>query len=85
MTGKYKVSDLAKDFNIKSKDLIEIINESIGVEKKSGATINEEEISAVFAYITAKNSVKSFDQYFATGKESQERAKKVREEKRIKN
>ena len=30
MTDKYKISDLAKDFNMKSKDLIGIITEVTG-------------------------------------------------------
>ena len=41
MTNKYKISELAKDFNIKSKDLITLITELTGVEKKSGASLNE--------------------------------------------
>ncbi len=84
MTNKYKISDLAKDLNIKSKDLITLITEAIGVEKKSGSSLNEEEIGAVFSHITAVNSVKSFDEYFATGAESREKAKKAREEEKSK-
>ena len=84
MTNKYKISELAKDFNIKSKDLIAIILDATGVEKKTGAVLNEEEIGAVFCHITAKNSVKSFDEYFATGKESREKAKKARDDEKNK-
>ncbi len=84
MTNKYKISDLAKDLNMKSKDLITLITEAIGVEKKSGASLNEEEIGAVFSHITAVNSVKSFDAYFTTGAESREKAKKAREEEKNK-
>ncbi len=84
MTNKYKVSDLAKDLNMKSKDLINLITDAIGVEKKSGASLNEEEIGIVFSHITAINSVKSFDEYFATGAESREKAKKAREEEKNK-
>ena len=84
MTNKYKISDLAKDFNMKSKDLINIINEATGSEKKSGASLNEDEIGLVFEKITAQNSVKSFKGYFATGEESREKAKKAREEEKNK-
>ncbi len=84
MTNKYKISDLAKDFNMKSKDLIAIITEAIGTEKKSGASLNEEEIGLVFEKITADNSVKNFKEYFATGEESREKAKKAREEEKNK-
>ena len=84
MTNKYKISDLAKDFNIKSKDLIALITEITGVEKKSGATLNEAEIGLVFERITKDNAVKDFTGYFATGEESREKAKKAREEKKNK-
>ena len=69
MTNKYKISDMAKDFNIKSKDLLAIIAQATGSEKKSGAVLVEDEIGLVFTFITAKNSVKNFDEYFATGAE----------------
>ncbi|MBE6749596.1 MAG: translation initiation factor IF-2 [Ruminococcaceae bacterium] len=84
MTNKYKVSDLAKDFNMQSKEMTEIVKSATGAEKKSGATLNEQEISAVFFYITGENSVKNFDAYFATGEESREKAKKAREEEKNK-
>ena len=84
MTNKYKISDLAKDFNMKSKDLIAIITEITGTEKKSGAALNEEEIGLVFEKITSDNSVKNFKEYFATGEESREKAKKAREEEKNK-
>ena len=79
MTNKYKISDLAKDFNMKSKDLIAIITEITGTEKKSGAALNEDEIGLVFDKLTADNSVKNFKEYFATGEEAREKAKKARE------
>ena len=84
MTDKYKISDLAKDFNMKSKDLIAIITEITGSEKKSGGVLSPEETSLVFAKLTADNTVKSFDNYFATGAESREKAKKAREEEKNK-
>ncbi len=84
MTNKYKISELAKDFNIKSKDLITLITELTGVEKKSGASLNEEEIGLVFNRITIDNAVKSFEPYFAMGAESREKAKKEREEEKNK-
>ena len=84
MTNKYKISDLAKDLNIKSKDLISLVTELTGTEKKSGATLSEDEIGLVFVKLTADNQVKSFDEYFATGAESREKAKKAREEEKQK-
>ena len=84
MTNKYKISDLAKDFNISSKDAIAIITEITGTEKKASATLNEQEIGMFFNKITKDNAVKDFKDYFATGEESREKAKKAREEEKNK-
>ena len=78
MTNKYKVSDLAKDFKLASKDLLVIVNEVCGGDKKSGASLNEEEITKVFLKLTKTHEQKSFDAYFATGDEARENAKKAK-------
>ncbi|MBQ2236937.1 MAG: translation initiation factor IF-2 [Clostridia bacterium] len=80
MTNKYKISELAKDFGMASKELIVIITNALGVEKKSGASLNEEEIGLVFDAVTKANSVKSFKEYFATGDAAREAAAKKRED-----
>ena len=80
MTNKYKISDLAKDFNISSKDAIAIITEITGTEKKASAALNEQEIGMFFNKITKDNAVKDFKDYFAMGAETREKAKKAREE-----
>ena len=84
MTNKYKLSDLAKDFGVKSKDIIDIISSLTGNEKKSGATLDETEIALVFNKLTLDNQVKSFDAYFATGNDAREKAKQDREDKKNK-
>ena len=84
MTNKYKISELAKDFGLTSKDIIKIIAEKTGAEKKSGAALDENEISLVFNTLTKQNEVKSFADYFATGAESRAAAKKAREEEKNK-
>jgi len=84
MTNKYKVSDMAKDFGMKSKELIAVITELTGNEKKSGATLNEEETALVFNRLTEDKAVKNFDEYFATGAESREKAQKAREDEKNK-
>ena len=80
MTNKYKISELAKDFGMASKELIVIITNALGAEKKSGASLNEEEIGLVFDAVTKANSVKSFKEYFATGDAAREAAAKKRED-----
>ena len=78
MTNKYKISDLAKDFGLTSKDIIALVKELTGEEKKSGTALVEDEIGMVFDALTKKYSVKSFDEYFATGAEAKAKAQKER-------
>ena len=82
MISRYKISDLAKDFNMPSKELIALVSELTGEEKKSSTVLIENEIAMVFDAITKKNAVKSFDDYFAMGAESRAvAAKKKQDEK----
>ncbi len=84
MTNKYKVSDLAKDLNMSSKEVAAIATEALGSEKKSSTTLNEAEIGRFFNKLTKNNAVKNFEAYFATGAEAREKAKKAREEEKNK-
>ncbi len=79
MTNKYKISSLAKDFNMASKEITALLAELTGEEKKSGASLDEYEIGIVFDALTKRNAVKSFDEYFATGADAREAAAKARE------
>ena len=82
MTNKYKISEIAKDFGVASKEITALVLEITGEEKKSGASLGEREIGLVFDAITKKNSVKSFDAYFESGAKSrEENAKKRQDEK----
>ena len=84
MTNKYKLSDLAKDFNMTSKALSAVVLQLTGEEKKSGATLNETEIEMVFNRLSLDNEVKSFDGYFATGDAARQKAKEDRENEKNK-
>ncbi len=82
MISRYKISDLAKDFNMPSKELIALVAELTGEEKKSSTVLIENEIAMVFDALTKKNAVKSFDAYFAMGADARaEAAKKKQDEK----
>lgn len=84
MTNKYKISELAKDFKVASKDIIEIITEKTGAAKKSGAVLNETEIGIVFDVMTRKTEVSDFADYFATGADLRAAAQKAREDEKNK-
>ena len=80
MNNKYKVSDLAKDLGLTSKDISALVQKLTGAEKKSGATLNEKEIGMVFDAVTRENSVENFDAYFATGAAARAAADKKRKD-----
>ena len=78
MTNKMKVSDIARDFSMESKEIIAILSKHTGEAKKSGAALNEQEINILFEVLTLKHKVKSFDDYFATGADAAKAAAEKR-------
>ncbi|MDD6021791.1 MAG: translation initiation factor IF-2 [Oscillospiraceae bacterium] len=69
---KYKVHELAKDFDISSKEVVEILTQNGFEAKKSMTALDPNELDVLFNVITAKNSVESFDAYFAAGAKKEE-------------
>ena len=82
MISRYKISDLAKDFNMSSKDVIALVTELTGEEKKSSSVLIEAEIAMVFDALTKKHAVKSFDEYFAMGAETRAAAAKKKQDEK---
>ena len=76
--SKYKVSDIAKDFGMSSKDIAAILAPLGGEAKKSSNALEDSELDFLFNKITAQNSVTSFDAYFAAGNEAREKAKNAK-------
>ncbi|MBQ7653804.1 MAG: translation initiation factor IF-2 [Clostridia bacterium] len=67
MVIKYKLSDVAKDFNRQNKDIIELLAKHIdGPKKKATNALEDKELDIVFEVMTQENSVESFESYFAT-------------------
>ncbi len=78
MMEKYKISAAAADLGLSSKEIIAVIKEYTGAEKKSGAMLSAEEVSLLFDALTLKYSVKNFKEYFATGEAAREEEAKAR-------
>ncbi len=76
MTKKYKLHEAAKDFNVPSKKLIELLGKYFEGEKKSQTALEEKELDVIFDVLTAENAVDSLDSYFAMQKPAGERAPK---------
>ena len=78
---KYKLEDLAKDLNMQSKDIAEMIKERFKAVKKPSTLLTDEELNYIFEKVTSEKSVSSFDKYFA----SKQKASAPKQEKAEKN
>lgn len=65
MLIKYRVHEVAKDFDVPSKDVVELLKKHFGDTKKHMTALTEDELDVVFDYYTQKNALESFDSYFA--------------------
>ena len=68
MVKKYRVHEVAKDFGIASKDIITLLKNYLGEEKKHMTCLTEGELNIIFEHFTKKGEVKSFDEYFNSAK-----------------
>ncbi len=83
MVKKYRVHEVAKDFGISSKEIINILKEYLGEEKKHMTCLTEEELNIIFEHMTQKNKLKSFDEYFNfSHKEEKTKSEKVTDSKK---
>ncbi len=71
---KYRVHEVAKDFGINSKKILEILDGGSPEPKKHMTALEDAELDLIFETITQQNQVESFDAYFAAG-ESEKKAK----------
>ena len=68
MTIKYRVHEVAKDFEVSSKEILDILSELCEGEKKSMTALEENELNIVFDLLTAKHSIKNMKEYLESGK-----------------
>ena len=84
ITVKYKVSELAKDFNKSAKDIIALLAEKFEEPKKNATNLTVEELDYVFEKLTRKTEVENFDEYFKMGESARKKAQEsVQKEKRL--
>ena len=82
MNNKYKLGDVAKDLNVPTKELVDLLS-SADNEKKRTTALSAEELNTVFETYTKKNSVENFDAYFASAKQMEEPKKAEQPEKKV--
>jgi len=67
MMIKYRVHEVAKDFDVQSKEIVNILKNYFEEAKKTQSPLEENELDIVFEVMTQNNQVESFDRYFELG------------------
>ena len=75
MDFKYKISDVAKDFGISTKKVIDMVAQITGETRKTGGTVDEQELNHLLEKLTRDNAESSLDAYFASQNEKTEEPK----------
>ena len=65
IVNKYKVNELAKDFGMQTKEIIEILGKYFDVPKKSGQNLDERELTVVFEHLTQNHQVSGIQAIYA--------------------
>ncbi len=76
---KYKVNELAKDFGMQTREIIDILAKYSDSPKKSGQNLDEAELSLVLEYLTQHNQVSGLQVIFADAAQA-EKAKPAQEQ-----
>lgn len=77
INAKYRVRDVAKDLDVKTNYVTELIEKNFGGAKKSSMTaLESDELDLLFDTVTKENAVDSFDEYFALKSKKEASAKK---------
>lgn len=82
MISKYRVHEVAKDFNVPSKEILDIVSKHFDGQKKSMTALEEAELDVIFEIVTQENSVENFDDYFASANEPKKETKKEETEEK---
>lgn len=78
INAKYRVRDVAKDLDVKTNYVTEIIEKNFGGAKKSSMTaLESDELDLLFDTVTKENAVDSFNEYFALKSKNEAPAKKA--------
>ena len=69
---KQKIKEVADDFGMPAKSLIEIVGKFYDKPKSSSQNLTEDQLNVIFDYITAQNQIGSIAEVFAAAKPKDE-------------
>ncbi len=81
MISKYRVHEVAKDFNIKSNIVVDLLAEYFDGQKKHMTALEEDELDVIFETFTKENQTEDLNEYFnfvpETKKKKEEKAEEA--------
>ena len=63
--AKYKIKDLAADFGMQSKEMMQIVEKFYEKPKSNSQALEEDQLNVIFDYITQTNQIESLEVVFA--------------------
>ena len=79
---KQKIKEVADDFGMPAKNLIEIVGKFFDKPKSSSQNLSEDQLNVIFDYITHENQIGSIAEVFATANEKKPAEAKPAEQPR---
>ena len=81
MVVKYKLGEVAKDFDKSAKDITDLLLKFFDEPKKNQTALEGKELDIIFDVLTQENQVENFNEYFAMQKPVKKAEKKPAEKK----
>ena len=73
MLDKYRVHEVAKDFSVNSKEILdELAKHFPDDQRKHMTALSDQELNLVFDHFTKQNEMPNLDEFFATARKAQE-------------
>ena len=62
---KYKIKDVAADFGMQSKEIMQIVEKFFEKPKSNSQVLDDDQLNVIFDYITQTNQIESLEVVFA--------------------
>ena len=69
---KYRISEMAKDFGVPSKEISALVTEFYEKPKSSQQVLTEEQLNVLFDVLTQRHQIASIEQVFAAAAPAEE-------------
>ena len=77
---KYRIGEVAKDFGMPNKVVMELVTEKYGKPKSHQQVLTEDQLNVIFDVLTQQNQIDSIEQVYATAAKQEEKPAEVKAE-----